>query len=49
MPNVRDIESKDHISMGDIEEVQSSTVSTALDIAGLSEADVDQFINEIKA
>jgi hypothetical protein len=48
LPNIKDIESKDHISMGDIPEVRIQSVTNALEIAGLNENDVDQFIEQVR-
>jgi hypothetical protein len=47
LPNINDLESKSTISKGDVPEVNSKTVSKALDIGALDEADVNQFVEEL--
>jgi hypothetical protein len=49
LPNVKDLESKTSISKGDVPEVSSKTVSKALEIGGLNEAEVNQFVEELKS
>jgi hypothetical protein len=49
MPNIEDAESKSHISKGDVPEVNPRTVSRALEIGGLDETEVNQFIEEVKS
>lgn len=46
IPSIEDIQSKSYISKGDIPKVKPTTVSKALDIAGLTEDEVDCFISE---
>jgi hypothetical protein len=48
LPNIGDIESKSYVSKGDISEVRPTTVSKALDIAGLDEHEIDTFLEEMK-
>jgi hypothetical protein len=49
MPNIEDLSSKGQISKGDVPEVNPRAVSKALDIAGLGETEVNQFIEELKS
>jgi hypothetical protein len=49
LPNIKDLESKTTISKGDVPEVSSKTVSKALDIGGLNEAEVNEFVEELKS
>ena len=49
IPNIEDIQSKSYLSKGDVPEVTSRTVSKALDIAGLNEDEVDQFVGNLEA
>jgi len=48
IPNMEDIQSKGQISKGDVPEVNPKTVSKALDIAGIDETEVNQFLEELK-
>ncbi len=49
MPNIEDLKSKDHISKGELPEVNPKTLSKALDIAELDESEVSQFIEDLKS
>ena len=49
MPNIEDVESKSNVSKGDIPEINPSTVSRAMEIGGLDETEVNQFIEDLKS
>jgi hypothetical protein len=49
LPNISDLESKTTLSKGDVPEVHSKIVSKALEISGVDETEVNQFIEEIKS
>jgi ribosome-binding ATPase YchF (GTP1/OBG family) len=49
LPNISELESKTTVSKGDVSEVNSRTVSKALQIGGLEETEVNQFIEELKS
>ncbi len=48
LPNMEDLDSKSTISKGDIQQINPSTVSKALDIGGLNDNEVNEFIKELK-
>jgi hypothetical protein len=49
VPNISDLESKTSVYKGDVPELNSRTVSKALEISSLDETEVDQFIEELKS
>jgi hypothetical protein len=48
LPNITEIESKTTISKGDILKVSSKTVSKAIDLGGLDEMQVNEFVEKLK-
>lgn len=48
MPNVKYIESRPHTRKGQLPKILPTTVSKALDIAGLNEEHVDNLVDDIK-
>lgn len=49
IPNIEDMKSKGQISKGEVPEVNPRSVSKALDIAGLDETEVNQFVEELRS
>lgn len=49
IPNIEGIKIKGQISKGDVPEVNPKNVSKALEIAGLDETEVNQFVEELKS